>query len=359
MDFTNWHDELANALADYAVGQHGRHVHLHTFAQHYLADRNLNPNSWTDVVLASLDICGLVGVPRNSPSFTLTHRQINELRQPYERWQAIGSIPVSPQQRLLLEALNRLSCVEVDGVWTTNDVDPRVILAEPEVAAAHPAITADLAIEELAESASYDLVKPHLTIAQSQYKSTYAGVTRVTREQVLEDREIDELRTQGESDSLDYKRQIDTRSRTAKAEFTKDVVAFANAGGSTKHILVGVEDDGTFTVPDDPVLHQQLISRLGETTLQQIVSERTIQTPSIRIIVRGQHREGPYVVIEIKTDVRHLPYRFFSNPADSKLPGAAQSGEIWIRKGSTKHLATPDEVAALEQRAAGYRQLHP
>lgn len=359
MNYTSWCDELCMSLADYAETQYGNHVHLHGFASRHLESNNLPSSAWADIILTCLDVLGLFGIDKTSPVFRLKHSQIETLRQPYDRWQKICSINLTSQQRLLLVTLNRLSCEESEGVWTTNDINLELILDEPEVAAMNPSMDDSLAMEVMGELVDIGFAQPHLTIGRSQYKSTYAGATRISRDHVLGDREIDDLRLQGESDALDYKRQIEIESPTDKAEFTRDVLAFANAGGTVKHILVGVEDDGSFTNPADAVQHQQLISHLNETTLQQIVGSRTVYAPSIRIKARGTHRDGPYALIEIKSDVGHLPYRFFANPGDSKLPGAAQVGEVWVRTGTTKHLATPDEVTTLENRAANYRQLHP
>src|SRR5690606_10773736 len=124
---------------------------------------------------------------------------------------------------------------------------------------------------------------------QRSYKTSYAGYTRLSRLQILEDRQVDALRVLGESDTLDYKRHVKIGSPTEKLEFAKDVVAFANGPGELKHILVGVNNDGTFHVPADPDHHRKLIELLNETMMQQIVSERTIQTPSIRLVARDEH----------------------------------------------------------------------
>ncbi|MGN6031676.1 MAG: AlbA family DNA-binding domain-containing protein [Thermomicrobiales bacterium] len=174
----------------------------------------------------------------------------------------------------------------------------------------------------------------------------------------MADREIDKLRTQGEHDHLDYKRMYKLDSPSDKAEFTKDVLSLANTGGPVSKLLVGVEDNGSFTIPLDAAEHARLLRKLVDTTLQAIVSERTGVASSI-LVQHGEHREGPYVLITITSKTADLPYRFFIRPADAKLPGASQSGEVWVRHGTSKRLATADEVAALEERAILYRSLFP
>lgn len=95
-------------------------------------------------------------------------------------------------------------------------------------------------------------------------------------------------------------------------------------------------------------LAQQVVDcvrKIVDTTLQAIVSERTVIAPSI-LVEHGEHREGPYVLITITSDVSDLPYRFFTKPTNGKLLGASQGGEVWVRHSTSKRLATADEVEA-------------
>lgn len=240
----------------------------------------------------------------------------------------------------------------------TEYVDLDAVVGDPDLTSIFPTMTDDLAEEELDELVANRLCDAHKNIGSTQYRATYGGATWISKAHVLADREIDELRTQGEHDHLDYKRIYKIDSPSDKAEFTKDVLSFANAGGTVSRLLVGIEDNGTFTVPQDPAEHARLLRKLVDTTLQAFVSERTVIAPSI-LVEHGEHREGPYVLITITSDIADLPYRFFTKPADAKLPGASQGGEIWVRHGTSKRLATADEVEALEERARLFRSLFP
>ena len=62
------------------------------------------------------------------------------------------------------------------------------------------------------------------------------------------------------------------------------------------------------------------------------------------------------MLIEITRNVSHLPYRAYKVQADRSAANAHELGEVWIRKGSTKGLATSVEVAALGRQAALYLQ---
>lgn len=142
-----------------------------------------------------------------------------------------------------------------------------------------------------------------------------------------------------------------------KYTFAKDIVSFANAGGTDpKRILIGFEDSGDFYVPStdqDRADHVSAMAILGdETRLQQTVSSRTLPTPSVRVAHSGTHREGPYVLLEIRRDIVMLPYRVFRSPDDRRSPDALSLGEVWIRKGSTNDQATSLEIEVLERQAA-------
>jgi hypothetical protein len=132
----------------------------------------------------------------------------------------------------------------------------------------------------------------------------------------------------------------------------------ANAGGAgPRFLLLGVEDKGEFYRPQseaERTNHRKLLDEITETRLQQIVGSRTTHSPSIRVRARGDHREGPYVLIEILRNVAHLPYRIYEDQTDRAAADANNRGEVWIRKGSTKARATAAEIAALELQAALY-----
>lgn len=295
----------------------------------------------------------------DSPQLNLTYDDFELLRASYARWQEVFKLDTNEIELAILEALNRLSITEDNGVFSIESVRIADMLADTAIGGLPAALTEDRLIQLLNRLETRKLARPSINIGPSSCKATYASAVRMTRDQVISDAGVDQLRVQGESETLDYKRHIKIGSKSEKAEFARDVVAFANGSGEVKQFLVGVEDDGAFTISTDPIAHTQEINSLKETTLQQIVSERTIQAPSIRITARGLHRDGPYAIIEIRSNIGHLPYRFFENPGDSKLPGAAQAGAVIVRKGTTKQRASTDEIASLEKRAALYRQLNP
>ena len=197
----------------------------------------------------------------------------------------------------------------------------------------------------------YSLLKARKYSDRWLCQPTYQGIARLARYAVASDAAIDELRTLGEGDSLDYKRVYDLGSDDKKYAFAKDMVAFANAGGvETPRVLVGVENNGKFHAPETPEQgqkHRSALDLLTDDRLQLIVSARTAPTPTVRVIARADHRHGPFVLIEVVRDVAKLPYRVYRTPADKLSPNADELGEVWIRKGATNSRASELEIDQL------------
>lgn len=357
--YTDWCDQIFSSLADYAASAYSHYVHLQSFASQMLDGNDGYGDDGSNVVNACLGVLrALDWVQDWDTNITFKVKQIDALRNARARWDAFAGIELGDRQRYLLEAVVRNSIIPGEKSIGTEYVDLDEVVSDSALMSIFPAMTDDLAGEELDELVALRLCEAHKTIGMAEYRATYGGATWISKAHVLVDREIDELRIQGEHDHLDYKRMYKIDSPTDKAEFTKDVLSFANVGGTVSRLLVGVEDNGTFTVPQDSVEHVRLLKKLVDTTLQAIVSERTVIAPSI-LVQEGEHRDGPYVLITVTSNIADLPYRFFIKPAEAKLSSASNGGEVWVRHGTSKRLATANEVEALEERARLYRSLFP
>jgi hypothetical protein len=359
MDFVEWCDSLADGIADYAE-LHDRWVHLHPFAD-YLIDSKELPSSVGvkhAVILDADEVLNACGIRHDSDLRRLTRADIARLRDRYIRW-AQAQTPLDDSSLHFLHTLNELSQRPETLYTTADDVSIDDILRNVEQALGSASIDGDFAIEILDGLEAFGLARSRRYSDTTLCKCTYLGVARTNRSHILADQEIDLLRTAGESDSLDYKRYYKLASNDDKWEFAKDVTALANGGGiGPRYLLVGVDDDGTFYAPpsdDDAKQHRALLETITETRLQQILTSRTTHSPSVRLRARGEHRHGPYVLIEVIRDVRYLPYRVYQDQNQRTAPNAEQYGEVWIRKGTTKGKATPMEIAALEGRAALYQ----
>lgn len=363
LDYTDWCDEILADLAIFLEEQpYGLYGHLDNFAHQYLERRNLdtNQNAYNLIAQVVLDVFGTFGLPDDDKNIHLKHADLPKLKMSYERWKAIFAILISIEERAIVNSVNTLSIRLSENFFLTEEVNDVTLQESIRQSLALTAMSDDELEETLDALHDRKLLHQNRWIGNSVYRATYAGHVRLNRTQILNDEEIDDLRFQGESDSLDYKRVLNITTRKDKTDFAKDVLAFANTGGeNVKRILVGVEDNGSFHAPENPELHRQAVMSLVESNLQQIVNERTIQAPSVLIKASGDHRDGPYALIKITSRTSHVPYRFFGIPEDSKVEGATQKGEVWVRKGSTKHPATVDEIAALERRAELFRSTFP
>jgi hypothetical protein len=294
----------------------------------------------------------LVGMSlwESSPQQHYRHGDLDRMKDSYARWQMAFSNQLSPNESAVLGAVNRLSVTEDDDAVMTLRVSSEDVCRQIGDAS----LDDERIREILRQLRDKGLINFHPTMGRTQGQSTYIGVARLERSQVVNDREIDDLRQSGESDTLDFKRTIDLGSSAKNFEFAKDVTALSNAGGiGPRFLLAGVEDNGVFFAPPDSneaADHQSSLDDLQETRLQQIVAQRTLSTPSIRV-ARGHHRFGSYVLIEITRDERNLAYYVFSDPADRLAPDAEKRGEVWIQKGSIKVKATPQEIEALRTRS--------
>lgn len=338
MDYVEWCDALAEGLAKFAESQPNRWVHVHQFADYFIASRQLVSNSGIEhaVILDSMEVMFACGLDNRSQGFYLKHGHLDLLRGHYDRWTRAQSISLDDHSLLLLDSLNRLSRRANNGYTTVDDVYLDAILAEVNQDPEGMRLDTDYAMELFDGLENLGLSHSQKFIGSTEYKSSYMGVARTNRAHVAADQEIDHFRTAGEGSGLDYKRHYRIKSNAEKWEFTKDVTALVNAGGlGARHLLLGVEDNGEFFRPssaDDEQEHRALLTAITETRLQQIVTSRTTHAPSLRVAARGEHRDGPYLVVAITRDVGHLPYRIYQNQATGRRPTPMN----WERCGSVK-----------------------
>ena len=133
--------------------------------------------------------------------------------------------------------------------------------------------------------------------------------------------ELYELIAGGEDTFVEFKRDVSQRS-----DFAGEMIAFANTQGG--RILVGVDDDGTVVGIPDP--------KRTEEAVLNIARDNVI--PSLRVAIdRVDADEKTVLVVQ--------------SPRRAGHPYENNSGQCYIRVGSTKRLATPQERARLLQAA--------
>lgn len=363
MDYVEWCDSIATAMADYAERQYDHSVHIHVFARDFVVSRRLvNEFAAEDaVILDSAELLSVIGLDNDDLDLQFKRADLARLRDSYSRWIQAYSYNLDDISLVLLGVLNRLSQSERQGYTTVEEVDLARIVDEASRGAEGMTIDLDHAEEIFDDLVARGLAHPHKTMDTTRYKSSYLGAARLARARVAQDQEIDALRTAGEGDMLDFKRIYKLKSNAEKHEFAKDVTAMANAGGaSPRYLLIGVEDNGAFFAPasaEAATEHREALNGINDARLQEILNSRTTRSPSVRISARGDHRDGPYLLIEITRDINHLPFRVYQDQAERTAHNAHDLGEVWVRKGTTKARATAAEIAALEQQADLFRRI--
>ncbi len=146
---------------------------------------------------------------------------------------------------------------------------------------------------------------------------------------------IEQLLRSDEGETLDFKREqypFERADRISKSELLKDLLAFANTQGDA-YILVGVEERrGTRSEVVGVAEH------LDDAKLQEFVSSKT-QRP-----VAFSYREATHDDLSI--GVLHIPSRSGLRYAIRDY-GKVKKHAVYVRRGSSTAIATPDEIAQM------------
>ena len=147
---------------------------------------------------------------------------------------------------------------------------------------------------------------------------------------------------QGESNCVDYKRAqyaFQGADDAQKAELLKDILCFANAfRRSPAYILIGVDEDASglgviYGIDENEVI--------DDARLQQFINSKTNNRIPFLAYPLRMNSGKILQVIEIDACVRGRP--FYLKKDYSKL----HCKDVWIRTGTSSHIATPEEVAAM------------
>ena len=143
---------------------------------------------------------------------------------------------------------------------------------------------------------------------------------------------LSKLLVQDESETLDFKREISLTSDKQKAEFAKDVSAFANTKGG--YIIYGKEDpeEGGKIVGIDPKI-------FDESKMQQVVAGRCY--PPTNFQAKLVPHNSLYLVILRIPESSMKPHQI------------VQTGQIFVRRGSTTQRATREEIRVMFSLAEG------
>lgn len=145
----------------------------------------------------------------------------------------------------------------------------------------------------------------------------------LTREEVLS------LLAKGESENIEKTRAFDKADKMGQA-----ICAFANdlAGrGSPGYLFLGVDDDGKIS--------GKRIDDKAFASLGGLKTDGNLLPPPAMALERFEFPEGDVVVVEV------FPSRY---------PPIRYNGQVWVRVGPRKAIATQDDIYRLEERSRRY-----
>ena len=168
-------------------------------------------------------------------------------------------------------------------------------------------------------------------------RPTYAGMVRVTRRLANEWQErLEELREEGETTTVDIKRELKINGEREKGEFVRDVLGLATtkASGRDRYLLIGFDDaTGAFVQDVDPGISRD--------RLEQIINAYTDPKPEVdwKTVDMGTGHAG---IVVVRRDAAKVPYRV------AKRIWKLDVGNVYVRHGTQTEAPTPAELAALE-----------
>ena len=159
---------------------------------------------------------------------------------------------------------------------------------------------------------------------------------------MISEEQLNQLCLQGESFYVDYKRAqyaFVGGTDDQKAELLKDVLCFANSFRKTPaYILIGVDEEPSGIGTICGIQENEVID---DSKLQESVNSKTNRTIPFRAYPLTTATGKMLQVIELDVCLAGRPYYLKKN--FSRL----HYNEVWMRIGSSSHIASPDEIAEM------------
>jgi hypothetical protein len=156
------------------------------------------------------------------------------------------------------------------------------------------------------------------------------------------------LVTEGEKRHVDFKIHCDaflSPGKFSKAELARDICAMANNGNMASYIIVGVSDDGRqFRSSDN--------QELTDDHLQDFCKKAIFPPPKVKVHRKmwkralSAHKGKKFLIIQVGPNRRQV-FRLAQDFIDYGAKTCYRRNEVWIRRGATTDLATPEEIVRL------------
>jgi hypothetical protein len=249
-------------------------------------------------------------------------------------WEGICQERLEPEEKHLLKIINKLSHHSaIDHAWLSYR-DRDTILAELGWS---EGIDRLLPVSEDLEQA--ELIQCRRKIGkQLTIQATYRGLVWETRRGfTVMAKFIDGLRAEGETTSVEFKRELHLHTADEKAECIKDILSLANTKASGRRWLVIGFDNKSLAYYRPPD------SSLNQNRFEQLLAVYTKPYVDVRYEA-VDYRDGPVGVLEVLREPGKLPYKVAKSIGDKKR---IEEGNIYVRHGSQVEQPTPDERQAL------------
>lgn len=319
--------------------------------------------------LEDLMSAGLIEQDRRLPQYLKVPRTACELAlSQHGLWAEVCAQTFTEEEARLLRVLNRLS-EQPRASFAYLDMIPYEALY-PELGL-EPGYEVEQRVDRLVRDlATLGFARFNLVINRSDLggRPTYFALVWEHRRGVtVSSAEMDALVEEGETSTVDVKRQLSVDTASDKAELIKDVIALANANATGgRYLLVGFTNDGVYYEPDDTevqALRDRHLGSLTEERLQTIVAEHT--TPALQIrYTKAQYHRGPVGKVEILRDASQIPYAVRktvgSGDKTDKRARQVRAGQIFVRDGTVTRETRPEEIEQTNADAErARRRWHP
>jgi hypothetical protein len=156
-----------------------------------------------------------------------------------------------------------------------------------------------------------------------------------------------QLLERGESATVDYKRECHAFTQkgvSARGELAKDICAMANNGNVASYLVIGVGDDRKPKSVEN--------RNLTDDNLQSFTKSAIFPPPKVKLRweswtkVKPEHNAVKFVVIQVGPNPRQV-FRLAQDFVESSSGLCLRRNEVWIRRGATSDLATPEEIVRM------------
>ncbi|RLD01564.1 MAG: hypothetical protein DRI32_09395 [Chloroflexi bacterium] len=161
-------------------------------------------------------------------------------------------------------------------------------------------------------------------------------------------KQLEELLQQDESVSLEYKTTLNLRDKAGKAKFLKEVLSLANSLQGRAYLVIGVREKDK---------KKEIVGMEGitEEQIQSVIKEWCRPAIDFHFEIVPFDEKNVGVITIYSNRPPHTVKKRFGYPKTNKTgkhikQNYLEEHEVFVRKGSTIEIASPEEIVAMAQR---------